>query len=256
LQQAVPGFPPGYAFTLAHCLLSFVYLIKIHQKMPIYLLNETIRFPDPELADEDGLLAIGGDLSPDRLILAYEKGIFPWFGDESPIMWWSPDPRMVLFPTEFKISKSLSQSIRKKNYQVRFDENFRDVIIGCASSLRKHEQGTWITAEMVEAYCTLFHLGYAHSVETYQEDRLVGGLYGISIGKAFFGESMFFSERDASKVALAALIDRMVDWDFHFLDVQQQTSHLQSLGARPVPRATFLELLKEADNFPTITGKW
>jgi len=226
------------------------------EKMPVYLLSDELIFPNPAMADQDGLLAVGGDLSPDRLILAYENGIFPWFSDESPILWWSPDPRMMLFTAEFKISKSLSQSIRRKNYQVRFDENFKAVITGCASTLRKHELGTWIIPEMVEAYCKLFDMGFAHSVETYQDDKLVGGLYGISIGRAFFGESMFFIERDASKVALAALIERMKDWDFHFIDAQQQTTHLQSLGARPVPRDTFLELLKKAVNLPTITGKW
>lgn len=224
--------------------------------MPIYLLDEKLRFPDPAKADREGLLAVGGDLSPERLLLAYEHGIFPWFGDDSPILWWSPDPRMILLPSEFKKSKSLSQSIRNKHLEVRFDENFEGVIRNCARTSRKEEDGTWIVPEMIEAYTVIHKMGFAHSVETYLDDELVGGLYGISIGKAFFGESMFFLERDASKVAFAALVDRMIEWDFHFIDAQQQTGHLKSLGARPVPRLKFLELLKEAINHPTVKGKW
>ena len=224
--------------------------------MPVYLLDEQLRFPDPKLADKEGLLAVGGDLSADRLLLAYANGIFPWFSDDSPILWWSPDPRMILIPGEFKKSKSLSQSIRRKNYEVHFDRDFRAVIKSCSSANRKDEDGTWITPEMIEAYAVMHDLGYAHSVETYLEGKLVGGLYGISLGRAFFGESMFYHERDASKVALAALADRMLEWDFHLIDAQQQTEHLKSLGARPVPREEFLKKLSVALNFPTIQGKW
>jgi leucyl/phenylalanyl-tRNA---protein transferase len=224
--------------------------------MPIYLLDEKLRFPDPAKADREGLLAVGGDLSPERLLLAYENGIFPWFGDDSPILWWSPDPRMVMFPSEFKKSKSLSQSIRNKNYEVRFDLDFEGVIRNCAGKARKDEDGTWIVPEMIEAYTVIYKMGYAHSVETYLDDQLVGGLYGISLGKAFFGESMFFLERDASKVAFAALADRLIEWGFHFIDAQQQTGHLRSLGARPISRTDFLLLLKDAVKQPTIRGKW
>ena len=224
--------------------------------MPIFLLDDEIRFPDPAHAEKDGLLAVGGDLSPERLILAYSLGIFPWFNDDSPIMWWTPDPRMILIPDELKISKSLSQSIRNKHFDVRFDTDFISVIRACASAMRKHEDGTWITPEMIAAYSALHELGYAHSVETYLEERLVGGLYGISLGRAFFGESMFFVERDASKVALAKLAQRLSDWGFYFIDVQQQTRHLRSLGARTVPRTDFNEMLKEAMKFPTVSGKW
>lgn len=224
--------------------------------MAVFLLNDGLRFPDPSRADKDGLLAVGGDLSPERLLLAYKNGIFPWFGDDSPIMWWSPDPRMILFPREFKKSKSLSQTIRRKNYETRFDHDFRAVITGCSVSNRRDETGTWIVPEMIEAYCVLHEMGYAHSVETYLAGKLIGGLYGISLGKAFFGESMFYLERDASKVALSALVDRMVALDFHFIDAQQQTTHLATLGARPVNRSEFLDLLQIAQTFPCVTGKW
>lgn len=224
--------------------------------MPLYLLDDTLRFPNPSHADKEGLLAVGGDLSTERLLLAYANGIFPWFGDDSPILWWSPDPRMILIPKEFKKSKSLSQSIRLKNFEVRFDHDFLAVIKACSVATRKHEDGTWITPDMIEAYSALYDLGYAHSVETYHKGKLAGGLYGISLGKAFFGESMFHIERDASKVALAALADRLLEWEFHFIDAQQQTEHLKSLGARPVSREKFLAMLYEAQKFPTKSGKW
>ncbi len=224
--------------------------------MPVYLLNYEMRFPDPRLADTEGLLAVGGDLSPERLLLAYEKGIFPWFSDYSPVLWWSPDPRMVLFPKEFKRSKSLRQTMRSRHFEIRFDSDFGSVITNCASTRRKHEDGTWIVPEIIDAYSCLHAKGYAHSVETYREGKLVGGLYGVSLGKAFFGESMFYLERDASKAALAALVERMTEWDFHFIDAQQNTEHLGRLGARPLQRSVFLHLLQEAVSYPTVLGKW
>jgi leucyl/phenylalanyl-tRNA--protein transferase len=224
--------------------------------MPVFMLGEDLVFPHPSNADRDGLLAIGGDLSPDRLLLAYSNGIFPWFDEGSPILWWSPDPRMVLFPGEFKRSKSLLQTIRRGHLEVRFDEDFRSVIMACSIAGNRQEEGTWITGDMITAYMELHELGYAHSVETYLHGKLVGGLYGVSLGRAFFGESMFFIERDASKIALAGLVDRMLDWGFHFIDAQQRTEHLRSLGARPLPRKKFLELLQIAVIEPTIPGKW
>jgi leucyl/phenylalanyl-tRNA--protein transferase len=224
--------------------------------MPLYLLDDKLRFPNPSHADKEGLLAVGGDLSPERLLLAYANGIFPWFGDDSPILWWSPDPRMILIPEEFKKAKSLSQSIRLKGFDVMFDHDFPAVIKACSAASRKHEDGTWITTEMIEAYIVLHDMGYAHSVETYLDGKLVGGLYGISLGKAFFGESMFHLERDASKVALATLVDRLIEWEFHFIDAQQQTDHLKSLGAKPVPRDKFLSMLYIAQKSPTKSGKW
>lgn len=224
--------------------------------VPVFLLNDDLVFPDPVHAEPDGLLAVGGDLSAERLILAYRMGIFPWFSDESPILWWSPDPRMILFPKDFKRSKSLRQTIRNRNFEVRFDTDFNHVIQQCAATTRKHEEGTWIIPEMISAYSKLHDLGYAHSVETYREGKLVGGLYGISLGRAFFGESMFYTERDASKVALSALVDRITEWDFQFIDAQQNTEHLGSMGAGPIPRQKFLTLLAEAMKYPTIKGKW
>lgn len=224
--------------------------------MPVYILDEEISFPHPSHADRDGLLAIGGDLSEGRLIFAYTNGIFPWFDKDSPILWWSPDPRMILVPAEFKKSKSLAQTIRRGIFEVRFDENFKSVIENCAKTGRRDEEGTWITDEMITAYTLLHESGYAHSVETYIDGKLVGGLYGVSLGKAFFGESMFFLHRDASKVALAALVERSLEYGFHFIDAQQRTEHLRSLGARPVARSVFLSMLKEAVKFPSVTGKW
>ncbi|RLD50372.1 MAG: leucyl/phenylalanyl-tRNA--protein transferase [Bacteroidetes bacterium] len=224
--------------------------------MPVFALPKEIIFPDPNLAEKDGLLAIGGDLSPERLIEAYANGIFPWYSEGEPLLWWSPDPRMILFPDKFKISKSLGQSIRNKKNEVFFDRDFKAVIENCAITDRNGEKGTWITPDMQKAYINLHNAGFAHSVETYKDDKLIGGLYGISLGKAFFGESMFHTETDASKIALYSLVTRMKDWGFHFIDVQQETNHLKSLGAETVPRKKFLGLLVEALKFPMVKGKW
>ncbi len=224
--------------------------------MTVFYLEEELVFPHPSLADRDGLLAIGGDLSVERLILAYANGIFPWFEEGSEILWWSPDPRMILIPSEFKRSKSLMQTIRNKNMEVRFDEDFRSVITACSKSGDREHEGTWITGEMIEAYCKLHEAGIAHSVEAYLDGKLAGGLYGVSLGRSFFGESMFHFERDASKVALSALVDRALEWGFHFIDAQQKTDHLKSLGAKTVPRNDFLEMLHESLKYETIVGKW
>jgi leucyl/phenylalanyl-tRNA---protein transferase len=224
--------------------------------MPVQILDEEIKFPHPSIADKDGLLAIGGALSVERLLFAYANGIYPWFDEDSPILWWSPDPRMILFPREFKKSKSLAQTIRRGKFEIRFDSDFKSVIKNCAEAGQREEEGTWIITEMICAYVKLHEMGYAHSVETYVNGTLAGGLYGLSLGKAFFGESMFHLERDASKVALSALVDRCLEWDFHFIDAQQRTEHLRSLGARPIPRSSFLTMLSGALNYPTLTGKW
>jgi leucyl/phenylalanyl-tRNA--protein transferase len=224
--------------------------------MALYLLNENLAFPHPSLANKEGLLAIGGDLSVPRLLLAYESGIFPWYDEETPILWWSPDPRMILLPVNFKRSKSLRMIMNKGVFEVRFDTCFGEVIRHCARVPRAGQEGTWITREMVRAYTALHREGYAHSVETFRDGRLVGGLYGVSLGKAFFGESMFFHERDASKVALSALVDRLTGWGFHFIDAQQETGHLRSLGARPAGRDIFLEMLNNALRHETIREKW
>lgn len=224
--------------------------------MPVFILDDETRFPHPSQAEKDGLLAIGGDLSPDRLLSAYSQGIFPWYSEDSPILWWSPDPRMILLPDKFKRSASLKQTIKKGKFEIRFDESFEDVIKYCAINRRKGETGTWITRAMISAYNKLHHMGYAHSVEAYMNGNIAGGLYGISLGKAFFGESMFYLERDASKIALSALVDRLDGWEFHFIDAQQRTEHLRRLGAGTVPRSIFLNMLEKALSFPTITGKW
>jgi leucyl/phenylalanyl-tRNA--protein transferase len=213
-------------------------------------------FPDPGKADPEGLLAIGGDLSVDTLIKAYSLGIFPWYSEEMPILWWCPDPRMVLFPQKFKVSKSLRQTIRQKKYTVKIDENFEKVIENCALSKRKGQEGTWITNEMKQAYIRLYKEGYAHSFETYYNNELVGGLYGVSLGRIFFGESMFYKMTDASKVALYYLIERLKKWNFHFIDVQQSTQHMKMMGAEEISREEFLRILKVSLNESTIRGNW
>lgn len=224
--------------------------------MPVYQLNEEIGFPNPKEARNDGLLAIGGDLTPERLIAAYSMGIFPWFDDESPILWWSPNPRLVLFPEKFKLSKTLKRLVKQNIFQVFFDKNFESVIENCAETNRGNEDGTWITPEMKSAYISLYNRGLAHSLEVYFENELVGGLYGISLGKAFFGESMFFKKRDASKLALYYLCQELKKWNFHFIDAQVETEHLLSLGAEKIKRNDFLKRLENALNHPTCIGKW
>lgn len=224
--------------------------------MPVYLLDEDIRFPDPGLANKDGLLAIGGDLSPERLLQAYSHGIFPWYSDDSPILWWSPDPRAVLFPENFKVSKSFRQIINAKKFSITFDNEFSNVMRHCAFIPREGQEGTWITDEMIDAYHVMHELGYAHSVEAYASGKLVGGLYGISIGKVFFGESMFHTMSDASKIALYYLVGRLKFNGFRLIDVQQKTRHLTSLGATMISRGEFMKILSESlrEKFPA--GKW
>jgi leucyl/phenylalanyl-tRNA--protein transferase len=224
--------------------------------MPVFQLPDDILFPDPSLAEPDGLLAVGGDLSPERLLAAYKNGIFPWYSEHEPILWWSPDLRLVLFPKKFKVSHSLKQKIKKNVFSVRMDSDFEQVISACAETERKHEDGTWITDEMKEAYNELHRKGFAHSVESYFDGKLVGGLYGVSLGKAFFGESMFHMMTDASKVALYYLVEKAKEFDFLFIDSQVETEHLMSLGAELIPRKKYLKLLKEAMKFPTYKRKW
>lgn len=199
------------------------------------------------LKDPDGLLAIGGDLSPERLIHAYRRGIFPWYSQGQPLLWWSPDPRWVLDPEQIKISRSLKKSLKKKKFIITFNMAFEKVIQECAVP-RKDMSGTWITREMQTSYLTLFKKGYAHSVECWHDDILVGGLYGIIIGKIFFGESMFSRKPDASKVALVHLSNQLSEWGFPLIDCQVHSSHLESLGAIPIPRNTFASLLNKYCN--------
>jgi leucyl/phenylalanyl-tRNA--protein transferase len=215
-----------------------------------------IQFPDPNLAEDDGLVAVGGSLSSEFLLAAYSQGLFPWFNEGEPLLWWSPNPRMVLFPQDFKCAQSLKQTLKSGKFQVRIDENFEAVIKACAGVNRTGQKGTWITKDIVSAYIRLHKEGYAHSVETYYQRKLVGGLYGVSLGKAFFGESMFFLERDASKVALFHLNELMLSWDFDFIDAQQSTNHLKRLGGVDIARDKFLDLLMKTLKNPTKKGKW
>jgi len=208
------------------------------------------------MADEEGLLAAGGDLSVEALLTAYSMGIFPWYNQGSPILWWSPDPRMVLFPGELKVSGSLRQQIRSGKFTLRIDFSFDQVITQCACMPRNGQQGTWITDEMRKAYIDLHTAGYAHSFEVFTDGWLVGGLYGVSLGRAFFGESMFHKHRDASKVALYSLVQWCLRNDFSFIDAQVPTLHLQSMGAKEIPRNQFLNLLNDALARPTIRGRW
>jgi len=204
-----------------------------------------IEFPDPNQANEDGLLAAGGDLEPETLLAAYAKGIFPWYAEDQPVLWWSPDPRMVLFPKEFRCSKRLARRMRQNIYTISFDEAFDDVITVCAEIPRKGESGTWILPEMMTAYRRMFAEGYAHSVEIWQGEELVGGLYGVLHHGVFFAESMFSRQIDASKVALAALCERALQEGWRVIDCQFHTAHLESLGAREIPRDLFLELISD-----------
>ena len=212
--------------------------------MPVFSLSDKLAFPPVHLATREGLLAVGGDLSPERLILAYKSGIFPWYNPGEPILWWSPDPRLVLFPRELHISRSLRRLLRKERFQVTFNTRFREVIAACAASRRPAGEGTWITREMEAAYCRLHDLGAAHSVEAWQAGRLVGGLYGIALGRCFFGESMFTRVSNASKIAFVTLVKRLETLGFEIIDCQVHTQHLVSLGAREIPRKEFLKWIK------------
>jgi leucyl/phenylalanyl-tRNA---protein transferase len=224
--------------------------------MPIFRLVEDMVFPPPDYADPSGLIAVGGDLSSERLLEAYRVGIFPWYSDDQPILWWSPDPRFMLELDEFKISRSLQKTLRRQVFQVTFDRVFEEVIASCSVVPREGQRGTWITQEMRDAYLELHGLGYAHSVESWFGGKLVGGLYGVSLGKAFFGESMFHHKTDASKVALATLVEKLKSWGFHFIDSQMTTEHMMSLGAKEVPRRIFLKRLQSALRHSTKRGKW
>jgi leucyl/phenylalanyl-tRNA---protein transferase len=230
--------------------------------------SDPARFPDPfyALSEPNGLLAVGGDLSTVRLLNAYRQGIFPWYSDGQPILWWSPDPRTVLFPEKLNISRSLRKKLRQQRFRITLDCDFAGVIDAC-SEPRDEQGGTWITEEMKQAYIRLHEIGFAHSVECWEEDKLVGGLYGLSMGKAFFGESMFTRRSDASKIAFAHLVAQLKLWSFRIIDCQVESDHLTSLGAEPITREQFLDLLDEScepidahqDKWwldPEIGGQW
>ena len=220
-------------------------------------LDSPAAFPDVSraLKEPAGLLCAGGNLEPATLIAAYSRGIFPWFSDDQPILWWSTDPRMVLFPDEFKYSKSLAKTVRTQKFDVRFDTAFTEVIEGCAAP-RTADGGTWIVAEMQAAYTRLHQLGVAHSVESWREGKLVGGLYGIALGRMFFGESMFARETDASKVALVALVEKLKQDGFELIDCQQETKHLARFGARPIARRDFVQRLAKLINSGEPHSPW
>jgi leucyl/phenylalanyl-tRNA---protein transferase len=227
-------------------------------RAPVVLQSNDVHFPPPQnaLRDPNGLLAIGGDLSVERLVAAYQHGIFPWFdSDQGPILWWSPDPRAVIEPAALRISRSLRRTIARNTYRVTLDTAFAEVIRGCAAP-RRNATGTWITPRMQHAYCRLHQFGYAHSVETWCDEQLVGGLYGVALGRMFFGESMFSRADDASKVAFACLGRRLSSHDYRLIDCQVMNPHLRSLGAMEMPRREFLEIIQQNRQYATTPCRW
>lgn len=206
----------------------------------------SLQFPDPREANEEGIVAWGGDLNPSRLVRAYQNGIFPWYSDQDPILWWSTDPRLIMELDDFKISRSLRKNIKKFEY--KFDENFNEVIKKCATTKRSDQNGTWINSEIIESFNVLHGMGIAHSVESYKDGVLVGGLYGLVVGKVFCGESMFADVSDASKAAFALLVKYLKQWGYDFIDCQVPTNHLKSLGAKEISREHFLEKLNLSTN--------
>ncbi len=224
--------------------------------MPIYSLPKEHVFPPVSHAEEDGILAVGGDLSPDRLLAAYSQGIFPWYSGRKPILWWSPDPRMVLFPAELKVSKSMKQLLKRRAFEVTYDTAFVDVIKACAEAVRHDQDGTWLGKDMQRAYIKLHQLGVAHSVEVWREGALVGGLYGLALGRVFCGESMFAHVSNASKYGFITAVQGLRRLGFELIDCQVYTEHLDSLGAREIPRHEFLKLLAAGILQPGLPGAW
>lgn len=224
--------------------------------MPVYLLDKTLAFPAPEDANEEGIVAVGGDVSPERLLLAYRNGIFPWPARGYPLLWFSPDPRFALKPSDAHVSRSLRKLIRRTKLRVTADRVFGDVISACAAMPRPHQQGTWITRDLQEGYLGLHELGYAHSIEAWREDQLVGGLYGVSLGRTFAGESMFAVEPDASKLAFTTLLGHLALWGFQVVDCQVHTEHLARFGATMWPRKRFLSAWRMAADHPSVLAPW
>jgi len=224
--------------------------------MPVFQLPEQILFPHPSLAEESGLLAVGGDLSPERLIAAYRSGIFPWYSDGDPLLWWFTSPRLVLFPDELIVPKRLARTIRQQRFTIRFDHDFPMVITDCGKSRIEDGEGTWITDEMRQAYIQLHRLGYAHSVECWQGDIMAGGLYGLRLGKVFFGESMFTRITDASKVAFVTLVHHLRKVGVELIDCQMTTGHLLRFGAREIEGKEFLRLLGQLIQSTSPDGMW
>lgn len=224
--------------------------------MPVFLLDESLIFPHPELREPDGLLAVGGDLSPDRLLLAYRMGIFPWYHEGQPLLWWWLSPRLMVQPAEVHISHSVRNYINRKVYQITFDRAFRQVMESCATIPRSGQSGTWIMPEMIDAYVVLHEMGYAHSVEVWEGDILAGGLYGLALGHIFTGESMFALRSNASKVGFVALAQHLATMGYQWIDCQQDTPHMRSLGATLVEEPVFMEMLRRNILVPDQAGKW
>ena len=224
--------------------------------MPVFRLSSDIAFPPPHLAIREGLLAVGGDLGVERLIAAYRQGIFPWYAEDDPILWWSPDPRLVLYPRELHIPRSLRRLLNRGRFSFTLDRAFEDVIQGCAASRGQDHPGTWIVSEMITAYRRLHAVGLAHSVEAWCDGKLAGGLYGVSLGRTFFGESMFTRISNASKAALAVLVQNLRCQGFDLIDCQVTTPHLMQFGAREIPRARFLKELNKSLRHRTLRGVW
>jgi len=229
----------------------------VNRRGPFLLDERSLDFPPPELADPSGLLAVGGDLEPERVLAAYRAGIFPWplLGVDGPMLWFSPDPRLVLYPERFRVSRSLRKELRQSRFEVTVDACFRDVMTACAED-RPGRPGTWITRPLIDAFDRLHRRGFAHSVECFADGELAGGLYGVAVGGAFFGESMFARRSNASKVALVHLVDRLRNWGFAFIDCQQVTEHLLRFGAEEVARPRFLTELAVAVGLPGRSGSW
>ena len=224
--------------------------------MPVYLLSDELVFPPPEGASREGVVAVGGDFRPERLLLAYAQGIFPWPTEGMPLLWFSPNPRFVLDPRAAHVSRSLKKAIKRGGFEVRVDTAFEDVIDACSSAPREGQRGTWITPELREGYLSLHRLGYAHSIECWIDGALAGGLYGVSLGRMFFGESMFARAPDASKIAFATLLGNLARWDFALVDCQVYTEHLDRFGAVEIPRRDFLKTLRASIASPTRQGRW
>ncbi len=226
--------------------------------MPVYWLSDKeLYFPPAYMTNEDGILAIGGDLSVERLVLAYQNGIFPWFNPNDPIIWWSPDPRFVLYPSELKVAKSMRPYFNQKKFRLTVDQHFEKVIYACQRAKRPRQSGgTWITDDMVEGYVQLHKQGFAHSIEVWKKEELVGGLYGVALGKVFFGESMFSKVSNASKFGFISLVRKLETLGFNLIDCQQPTRYLSSMGARKIPRAVFLKLIQINQKEATLRGNW
>ncbi len=228
----------------------------VETDFPYFDEHAVYRFPPPDAATKHGIVGVGGNLSPGMLLSAYSQGVFPWYSEGEPLLWWNPDPRFVLYPERLHVSKSLSKILKKRKFSFTFDREFGEVIEHCSRIERPGQDGTWITGDMIDAYVELHRLGFAHSLEVWSDGHLAGGLYGVSLGRVFCGESMFTLESGASKTAFVHLVRTLYPLNFHLIDCQVRTDHLVSMGAEEIPRAEYLRLLGKALEHPTIRGSW